>query len=66
MQKAENFRKHARECRAMARRARSQGDRARLLDMAKSWDDLAAARVAQLSQRERVWGVAADLFPSVV
>jgi hypothetical protein len=34
--------------------------------MANAWDELAAARVAQIAQRERVWGIAADLFPSVV
>jgi hypothetical protein len=50
----------------MAKRARSPGDRARLLGMANAWDELAAARVAQIAQRERVWGIAADLFPSVV
>jgi hypothetical protein len=66
MQKIEDFRKHAQACRAMAKRAHSSGDRVRLLSMAKTWDGLAAARVAQIGQRERVWGVAADLFPSVV
>jgi hypothetical protein len=66
MQKAEDFRKHSQECRAIAKRALSAGDRAVLLDMAKAWDGLAAARVGQIAQRERVWGPAADLFPSVV
>jgi hypothetical protein len=66
MQKAEDFRKHAQECRAMAKRARSSGDQAMLLKMAKAWDELAAARVARIAQRERAWGIAADLFPSVV
>jgi hypothetical protein len=66
MQKAEDFRNHAGECRGMAKRARSAEDRVMLLNMAKVWDDLAAARVAQIAQRERVWGIAADLFPSVV
>jgi hypothetical protein len=66
MQKAEDFRKHARECRALAKRARSPGDRGTLLDMAQTWEDLAASRVRQISQRERMMGIAAALIPSVV
>jgi hypothetical protein len=61
MQKAEDFRNHAQECRAMAKRARSPGDRGMLLNMAQTWDDLAASPVARLSQRERMRGIAAAL-----
>ena len=50
----------------MAKRAALLGDQAMLLNMAKAWDGLAAARAGQIAQRERVWGPAADLFPSVV
>jgi hypothetical protein len=50
----------------MARRARSPADRGMLLDMAQTWDDLAASRVTQISQRERMRGIAAALIPSIV
>jgi hypothetical protein len=43
MLKADNFRKHAQECRAMAKRARSPEDRGMLLNMAQTWGDLAAS-----------------------
>jgi hypothetical protein len=66
MHKAEDFRKHAQDCRAMAKRARSPGDRVTLLNMAQTWDDLAASRVPQISQRERMRGIAAALIPSIV
>jgi hypothetical protein len=66
MQKAEKFRKHAQECRAMAKRARLPGDRGMLLNMARTWEDLAASRVRQFSQRERMRGIAAALIPSIV
>ena len=66
MQKAEDFRKHAQECRAKAKRARSPEDRGILLNMAQAWEDLAASRVRQFSQRERMRGIAAALIPSIV
>jgi lysozyme family protein len=66
MQKAEDFRKHVQECRALARRARSPADRGMLLDMAQTWEELAAARVAQIARRERTRGIAAALIPSIV
>jgi hypothetical protein len=66
MQKADDFRKHAQECRATAKRARSPGDRGMLLNMAQTWEDLAASRVRQFSQRERMRGTAAALIPSIV
>ena len=66
MQKAEDFRNHAQECRAMAKRARSLGDRGMLLNMAQAWDELAAVRVAQIARRERSRGIAAALIPSIV
>jgi hypothetical protein len=40
----------------MAERTRSPGDRDMLLNMAKTWDDLATARVAQFARRERARG----------
>jgi hypothetical protein len=66
MQRAEDFRKHAQECRAIAKRVRLPGDRGMLLNMARTLEDLAASRVRQLSQRERVRGIAAALIPSIV
>jgi hypothetical protein len=66
MQKPEDFRNHAKECRAMAERTRSPVDRGMLLNMAKTWDDLAAARVTQIARRERARGIAAGLLPSIV
>jgi hypothetical protein len=66
MQRVEDFRNHAKECRAMAKRARSPEDRGMLLNMAQTWDELAAARVAQIARRDRTRGVSATLIPSVV
>jgi hypothetical protein len=37
-----------------------------LLDMAQAWDELAAARVARITRRERTRGIAAALMPSIV
>ena len=65
MQKAEDFRKHAQECRAMAKRARSPGDRGMLLNMAQTWDDLAASRVFRFLNGNARRGVAAALIPSI-
>jgi hypothetical protein len=66
MQTAEGFRKHAQEFRAMAKRARSPVDRGMLLNMAKTWEELALVRVAQMARRERTRGIAAALIPSIV
>jgi hypothetical protein len=38
MQKVANYRNHADECRAMARRAHVVEQRSMLLNMAKTWD----------------------------
>jgi hypothetical protein len=37
-----------------------------LLNMAEAWEGLAAGRVTRVAQRECVWGIPADLFPSIV
>jgi hypothetical protein len=58
MQKVEEFRKHAEECRAMATHARSLQECNMLLSMACTWDDLAEARVAQIAERQRVIDIA--------
>jgi hypothetical protein len=39
-----DFRQHAEECRQLARRARTAADRDMLLDMAATWESLAASR----------------------
>jgi hypothetical protein len=54
MQKVEDYRDHADECRAMARRSRTPEERAMLLNMAKTWDDLATHRVEQIARKKRI------------
>jgi hypothetical protein len=49
----EDYRIHAEECRAMARRARSPQERDMLLNMARTWDDLATHRVEQIARKKR-------------
>lgn len=44
MQQAEEFRKHAEECRVMASKMRNAPQREQLLFLAKQWDDLAEER----------------------
>jgi hypothetical protein len=46
VQKAEEYRKHAEECRMLAGRSRAPAEREMLLNMAKTWDDLAKARAS--------------------
>jgi hypothetical protein len=59
MQKVESYRKHAEECRTLAERARSSDEREMLLNMAKTWEGLATARMAQVSQQQRMKDIAA-------
>ena len=51
MKKAQDYRDHASECRALARKARSNEERVQLLAMAATWDGLAAERVRLVSER---------------
>lgn len=44
MKKPAEYRRHAEECRKLAIGTQSDEDRARLLDMAETWVNLAAAR----------------------
>jgi hypothetical protein len=53
MQKVEDYRKHADECRSIARRSRSLEERDMLLNMARTWDDLASHRAAQITRHQR-------------
>jgi hypothetical protein len=57
MQKVEDYRQHGEECRAMARRSRSPEERAMLLKIAETWDELAAYRAAQIARQQRVTDV---------
>jgi hypothetical protein len=50
MQTVENYRQHGEECRAMVRRSRSPEERAMLLKIGQTWDDLAAYRAAQIAR----------------
>jgi hypothetical protein len=54
MQRVEDYRNHAEECRTMARRARSPHERDMLLNMARTWDDLATHRVEQIARKKRI------------
>ena len=44
MKKTDEYRGHAVECRALARRTRDEGEKAQLLKMAETWETLAAHR----------------------
>jgi hypothetical protein len=44
MKKAFEYRDHAKECRALARTALTDGERQQLLQMAETWDALAVQR----------------------
>jgi len=44
MTKGIEYRKHARECRALARNVQNEGHKFQLLKMAEAWDSFAAER----------------------
>ena len=48
MKKTHDYRQHANECRALARKARSEEERQQLLTMASTWDILAVERERRL------------------
>jgi hypothetical protein len=50
MQKPAEYRRHAAECRKLTMGAMSDENRARLLHMAETWEQLAAAREELLSR----------------
>jgi hypothetical protein len=56
MQRVEDYRNQAEECYTMARRARSPQERDMLLNMARTWDDLATLRVEQIARKKRIAG----------
>jgi hypothetical protein len=54
MTKAEEYKKHAQSCRAMARVISNQEHRQGLIKMAETWESLAADRIAQIERQKRV------------
>jgi hypothetical protein len=54
VKKVKDYRAHAEECRLRADRARSPEDKAMLLNMAVTWDSLAAARAAHIARQRRL------------
>jgi len=51
MKTVEDYRQHAIECKALARRARTAEDREMILKMAETWEELATAREKLLKAR---------------
>jgi hypothetical protein len=54
MKKVEDYRRHADECRAMIKQARSPEERAMLVTMAETWEALAVSRQAQIDRQKRL------------
>jgi hypothetical protein len=54
MRKIEDYRAHAAECRSMANRARSPGDKAMLMNMAATWESLAVDRHRNIARQARI------------
>ena len=54
MRKVEDYKKHAEECRQLARTAAKEEHRQGLLKMAETWDGLAQERAAQIARQERI------------
>jgi hypothetical protein len=50
VKKASEYRQHARDCRALARKMESEADREQMLAMAAHWERLARDRAAFLSK----------------
>jgi hypothetical protein len=53
MKKVEDYRAHADECRRMADQARSPEDKAMLMNMAATWESLAADRQKRIAEPDR-------------
>ena len=54
MRKVEDYKRHAEECRAMARNASNEEHRQGLVRMAETWESLATDRLAQLERLKRL------------
>ncbi len=54
MRKVEDYKRHAEECRAMARNASNEEHRQGLVRMAETWESLATDRVAHMERQKRL------------
>jgi hypothetical protein len=54
MKKVSEYRKHAEECRELARRSKTQAQREMLLNMATAWDSLADGRAKKIEKQGRL------------
>lgn len=54
MKKVSEYRKHVEECKALLRGARTPEEKQMLLNMAQTWEDLAAAREKKLAKDGQV------------
>jgi hypothetical protein len=54
MKKVEEYRAHTDECRQMAKRSHTSAERDMLLNMASTWDALAATRAAEIARQHRI------------
>jgi hypothetical protein len=57
MTKFEDYKKHAADCRAMARNTTNEEQRQGLLKMAQTWEGLASDRAAQMARQKRIDGL---------
>jgi hypothetical protein len=53
MKKSDEYRQHAEECRALARKAQNEEQRAQLLKMAEAWESFAAERERALDGKSK-------------
>jgi hypothetical protein len=60
MKIASEYRKHAEECRALARRMDQGAQRERLLDIARTWDQLAEDRETKERKKKPAEGRVPD------
>jgi hypothetical protein len=58
MTKFEDYKKHAEDCRAMARITRNEEQRQGLIKMVETWESLAADRIKQMARQK--WIGSAD------
>ena len=54
MKQASEYRQHARDCRALAKRMSDSEQREQLLKIAQTWDKLAAEQEARTRRHEQV------------
>jgi hypothetical protein len=60
MRKAEEYKKHADECRHLAASASNEDSRRQLLEMADTWESLARDRNNQLALQKRISALEGD------